>query len=148
MSEQVTSSIEIAAPASRVWDVVMDPSRLGDWVSAHRRCDWSAGELAEGDSFRQTLRLGGINTKIEWTVAELERPRRAVWRGRGPARSRADVVYELSERRGVTQFDYTNSFGLPGGAVGRLAGRVASASKGRREAERSLAALKELLEHE
>ncbi|MDP9188599.1 MAG: hypothetical protein M3O25_05050, partial [Actinomycetota bacterium] len=107
---------------------------------------WDSKRLAEGDSFEQTLRLGGVSTKIEWTVVELQRPRRAVWSGLGPARSRARVVYALSERRGLTTFDYTNSFGFPGGAIGRLAGRVASASAGRSEAEESLAALKELLE--
>ena len=147
MSEEVKSSIEIGAPAARVWDVVMDPARLGDWVSAHKDVEWKpGGSLEEGDCFKQTLRLGGANTRIEWTVVEIERPRRAVWSGRGPARSRAHVTYELGEMRGVTTFVYANSFELPGGPIGRLAGRVASASKGRKEAEKSLAALKELLE--
>lgn len=125
----------------------MDPGRLGEWVSAHRDVDWGGGGLSEGDNFKQTLRLGGANTKIEWTVDELDEPRRAVWSGRGPARSKAHVVYSLDEpERGRTTFDYTNSFELPGGPVGRLAGRVASASKGRAEAEKSLGALKRLLE--
>jgi carbon monoxide dehydrogenase subunit G len=147
MAEEVTSSIEIGAPAGTVWDVVMDPAQLGDWVSAHKSVEWAGGELTKGDSFRQTLRLGGVDTRIEWAVVELDSPRRAVWEGRGPARSVAHVVYALSEpRRGVTRFEYSNAFELPGGAVGRLAGRVASASKGRREAEKSLAALKELIE--
>lgn len=126
--------------------MLMDPSRLGDWVSAHRDVDWDGGELAEGDSFTQTLRLGGAKTKIDWTVVELDEPERAVWTGRGPVKSEASVVYELSEKRGKTTFDYTNSFDLPGGAVGRLAGKVASASKGKAEAEKSLDALKRLLE--
>ncbi|CAN5572540.1 hypothetical protein BH20ACT15_BH20ACT15_08160 [soil metagenome] len=146
MSEEVTSTIEIDAPAGRVWSVLMDPTRLGEWVSAHRDIDWGGGELSQGDSFEQTLRLGGVNTRIEWTVEELDEPRRARWSGLGPARSKAHVVYELGERRGRTTFDYTNSFELPGGAVGRMAGRVASASKGKREAEKSLDALKSLLE--
>ena len=56
------------------------------------------------------------------------------------------MTYELGETGGVTTFVYANSFELPGGPIGRLAGRVASASKGRKEAEKSLAALKKLLE--
>jgi carbon monoxide dehydrogenase subunit G len=147
MAEEVTSSIEIDAPAKAVWEVVMDPSRLGEWVNPHKSVEWSGGDLSKGDSFRQTLRLSGVDTKIEWTVVELDRPKRAVWKGKGPARSVANIVYELSEpSRGTTRFDYTNSFELPGGAVGRLAGRVASASKGRKEAEKTLAKLKQLLE--
>jgi carbon monoxide dehydrogenase subunit G len=147
MAEEVRTSIEIEAPAAAVWDVVMDPTRLGEWVSAHKSVEWSSGDLKKGDSFRQTLRLGGVDSKIEWTVVELDRPDRAVWEGRGPARSVAHVVYELQEpRKGVTDFAYVNSFELPGGPVGRLAGRVASSSKGRKEAEKSLAALKTLIE--
>ena len=97
----------------------MDPARLGDWVSAHRDVDWDGGELAEGDSFTQTLRLGGAKTKIEWTVVELDEPKRAVWTGRGPVKSEASVVYSLDESKGGrTTFDYTNSFELPGGAGG------------------------------
>ena len=46
----------------------------------------------------------------------------------------------------VCELDHTNAFELPGGPVGRLAGRVASAAKGRAEAEKSLANLKQLLE--
>lgn len=146
MAEEVRTEIEIAAPPERVWDVIMDPARLGDWVSAHREVEWAGGELERGSSFRQTLRLGGIDTGIEWTVVELDRPRRAVWTGSGPARSTAHVVYELREDGGATVFDYVNSFDLPGGVIGRLAGRVAGAAKGRREAERSLAQLKALIE--
>jgi uncharacterized protein YndB with AHSA1/START domain len=146
MAEEVRTEIEIAAPPEAVWDVVMDPARLGDWVSAHKDVEWEGGELGEGDSFRQTLRLGGMDTGIEWTVVELDRPHRAVWKGAGPARSTAHVVYELRDRDGGTAFDYVNSFDLPGGALGRIAGRVAGAAKGRKEAERSLASLKQLIE--
>ena len=146
MAEEVRTEIEIAAPPGRVWDVVMDPLRLGDWVSAHKDVEWGGGELERGSSFHQTLRLGGVDTGIRWTVTELDRPRRAEWRGEGPARSKAHVVYELRDLGGGTVFDYVNSFELPGGALGRLAGRVAGAAKGRKEAERSLGALKRLLE--
>ena len=111
----------------------MDPSRLGDWVSAHRDVDWDGGELAEGDSFTQTLRLGGAKTKIDWTVVELDEPERAVWTGRGPVKSEASVVYELSEKRGKTTFDYTNSFDLPGGRgrAPRGQGRIGIEGEGR-----------------
>ena len=32
----VRSSVVIAAPPERVWAVVMDPQRLGEWVTIHR----------------------------------------------------------------------------------------------------------------
>ena len=33
----VQVSTEIDASIETVWDVVMDPDRLGDWVTIHRR---------------------------------------------------------------------------------------------------------------
>ena len=149
MGEEVRSCIEIEASPDEVWDVVMDPNRLGDWVSAHRELHWDGnGELAEGETFAQTLRLGGAKTRIEWTIVDMDRPRSAYWRGRGPISSKAYVTYELTPEGAGTRFDYCNSFDLPGGPIGRLAARVASASKGRSEAEKSLATLKRLLEDE
>ena len=148
MSEKVRSSIEIEASPDEVWEVVMDPNRLGDWVSAHRELHRDGkGELAEGETFAQTLRLGGAKTRIEWTIVDMEKPRSAYWRGRGPIRSKAYVTYDLTPDGSGTRFDYCNSFDLPGGPVGRLAARVASASKGKAEAEKSLATLKSILEN-
>lgn len=146
MASEVRTSTQIGSPPERVWEVLMDPSRLGEWVSAHHDVDWDGGELARGSSFRQTLKLGGVKTRIEWTVAEMDAPRHARWEGIGPAGSTAQIIYELAESDGGTRFDYVNSFELPGGVLGRTAGRVASAAKGRREAERTLAQLKRLLE--
>ena len=36
MGDIVAQSIEIDAPIERVWELVMDPERLGDWVTIHR----------------------------------------------------------------------------------------------------------------
>lgn len=47
MSEEVRTSIEIAAPAGTVWDIVMDHARLGDWVSAHKSVEWDSGEVRQ-----------------------------------------------------------------------------------------------------
>ena len=33
----VTASIQIPAPPDEVWRTVMDPARLGDWVTIHRK---------------------------------------------------------------------------------------------------------------
>ena len=38
----VHATIDIDAPARRVWDIVMDPCQLEDWVTIHR----SLGEVS------------------------------------------------------------------------------------------------------
>jgi hypothetical protein len=71
---KVTSSINIAAAPQDVWNVVMDPKRLGEWVTIHR----GLGEHGR-DHMEQTLCLRGVNFHVRWELAECEEPHRAVW---------------------------------------------------------------------
>jgi uncharacterized protein YndB with AHSA1/START domain len=144
---RVHCAIEIDAPPERVWEVVMDPRRLADWVTIHRRLGDVPPRLERGSTFEQTLNLRGAPLHVAWTVVDVDRPRRAVWEGQGPAHSRASIVYELrpdGEKR--TRFDYTNEFRPPGGALGAVAGRVLVGGLSQREAQRSLQRLKQLVE--
>jgi uncharacterized protein YndB with AHSA1/START domain len=144
----VTSEVELAAPPNEVWEIVMDPHRLGDWVTTHVALgDDTPSALGEGASFTQKLKVGGPTFEVTWKVVEADRPRRVEWAGDGPAGSSARVVYELEPAGGdATKFHYLNEFELPGGPLGRLAGRTVGASKAKREAERTLANLKRLIE--
>jgi carbon monoxide dehydrogenase subunit G len=143
----VNASIEIAAPPEAVWDVVMDPARLGDWVTIHRRLlKAPSGPPRAGDEMEQTICIRGANFRVSWELAECDAPRRAVWTGRGPARSRARTEYRLSSRDGGTRFDYANEFKAPLGPLGALASRALVGGVPEREAKRTLARLKELLE--
>jgi len=145
----VRSTVEIAAPPERVWAVVMDPRRLADWVTIHRSIGSVPERLQRGSRFEQTLNIRGARVQVEWTVIALEEPRRAVWEGRGPAHSRASIVYELRPAgESSTRFEYTNEFKPPGGALGAVAGRVLVGGLSQREAQRSLERLKLLVESE
>lgn len=143
----VHCAIEIAAPPERVWDVVMDPRRLPDWVTIHRSLGPVPATLARGSTFEQTLNLRGAHLHVAWKVIDVDRPRRATWEGRGPAHSRASIVYELhAVDEGRTRFDYTNEFKPPGGPLGAVAGRVLVGGLSQRESQRSLERLKHLVE--
>ncbi|MGB2711143.1 MAG: SRPBCC family protein [Conexibacter sp.] len=145
----VHCTIEIEAPPSRVWEIVMNPQRLADWVTIHRRLGPVPPQLRQGSEFEQTLNLRGAHLHVAWTVVAVDPPRRVVWEGRGPAHSYASIVYELhpdgDER---TRFEYTNEFKPPGGALGAVAGRVLVGGLSQREAQRSLQRLKQLVESE
>jgi carbon monoxide dehydrogenase subunit G len=146
----VRTSIEIAAPPERVWDVLMDPDRLGEWVTIHKKLgDVSDRPLKEGATIEQTLTLRGTSFKVKWTIDEFDRPRHAVWKGNGPAGSRARTQYDLSETAdGGTHFDYVNEFKTPLGPLGAAAGQLVVGDASEREAERTLAQLKALVESE
>jgi uncharacterized protein YndB with AHSA1/START domain len=145
---RLETEVEIAAPRETVFDLLLDPSRLDEWVTSSRGVrDAPDSELRTGSSFRQRLRLGGARFDVRWKVTELERPRLAVWEGRGPAGSHAAVRYELSEDGAGTRFRYCNVYDLPGGRLGAVAGRVASRAA-RSSMRSSLRNLKRLLESE
>jgi|SRR5579884_3284791 len=141
-------NIEIDAPIERVWETVMDPDRLKDWVTIHRAVrDVSDGDLQTGSTMEQVLHIRGVSFHVHWTLVDVHPPNRAEWNGRGPAHSRARITYALSSiEGGRTSFEYTNEFTPPGGRLGTLASRVIVGAASEREANNSLNRLKALLE--
>lgn len=147
MGDVVSQSIAIDAPIEQVWELVMDPDRLGEWVTIHESVfDVPDGDLEQGSRFGQRMKLKGVPLKVRWRIAEMDAPRLARWEGEAAAGAKARISYELRENGDGTVFDYENEFDMPGGKVGKLAGRAFNAASGNREAKKSLARLKKLLE--
>ncbi len=144
----VTASIDIDAPREQVFETMLDPARLDEWVTIHRRVNRAdEGPLREGYEMEQTLCVRGANFKVRWTLTEHEPTVRATWEGRGPAHSYARTAYVLRDLNGSgTRFEYENEFKAPGGFLGAAASRVLVGGVPQREANRSLAQLKALLE--
>ena len=146
----VHATIEIDTPPERVWETIMNPDRLGEWVTIHRSVsEVSDRPLKQGSTLRQVLHVRGVSFHVNWTLAAVTAPRRADWEGHGPAHSRATIRYVLSgDGDGPTKFDYMNEFNPPGGKLGVLASRVIVGAASEREANHSLNRLKALLERD
>jgi uncharacterized membrane protein len=146
----VHAHIEIDAPMQRVWETVLDPHHLKDWVTIHKSVrDVSDSPLRKGSTMEQVLQIRGVSFHVHWTLTELRAPQRAEWEGQGPAHSVARIRYELSGGDdGRTQFAYTNEFMPPGGRLGNVASRFIVGATSQREANNSLARLKALLERD
>ena len=144
----VSAEIEIDAPIERVWETIMDPTRLGDWVTIHKSVsNVSQNPLRQGSTMDQSMSVKGLTFRVHWTLVSVDSPRCAQWEGAGPARSNALIRYELSSDDGArTTFRYTNEFHPPGGRLGNVAGRMIVGATSEREAHNSLARLKALLE--
>jgi uncharacterized protein YndB with AHSA1/START domain len=139
---EVQTSIDIDAPVEEVWRTVMDPERLREWVTIHRRLVSHSDHQME-----QVLCLRGANFKVHWELDTNEPPHHAEWKGRGPARSRAETEYRLTDNgSGGTRFDYRNEFKAPLGPFGAVASRALVGGLPRREADASPRKLKALLE--
>jgi uncharacterized membrane protein len=144
----VRVKIDVDAPIDRVWETVMDPSRLKDWVTIHRAVrDVSDGQLHRGSTMDQILHLRGVSFRVHWTLVDVDPPTLAQWEGRGPAHSRALIRYQLTPKGDDrTAFEYTNEFTPPGGRLGIVASRVIMGATSEREANNSLQRLKHLVE--
>jgi uncharacterized protein YndB with AHSA1/START domain len=144
---RVTASIEIDASPERVWEIVMDPQCLERWVTIHRRLlRADAGPPEVGFEMEQAIHLRGVTVDVHWELVECEPPRRAVWEGRGPARSRAHTEYLLRGNGGGTRFDYQNEFRAPLGPVGAIVSRALVGGMPQREANHTLQELKREIE--
>jgi carbon monoxide dehydrogenase subunit G len=143
----VTASICIAAPPADVWKMIMDPNSLEDWVTIHRKLlDADDGPLRVGYLMDQRVHLRGVSLDVHWRLVECRSPERAVWEGRGPARSRARTEYTLEAKDGGTRFDYRNEFRAPLGPVGAIVSRALVGGMPEREARRTLDRLRAQLE--
>jgi uncharacterized protein YndB with AHSA1/START domain len=84
--------IHIDAPVQTVWDTVMDPNRLKEWVTIHRDVrDVSANPTRKGATMEQVMHMRGLNFTVHWMLADVNAPTRAEWQGQGPAHSRARI---------------------------------------------------------
>jgi len=145
---EVIVSIDIDAPPGVVFDTMLDPHRLHEWVTIHRALLYAdAGAPAVGMRMQNRLSLRGAAFKVDWVLTDCDRPHHAKWTGRGPARSRAETEYRLqSLDGGGTRFSYRNDFAAPFGPLGAVASRALVGGVPEVEARRSLANLKSLLE--
>jgi len=143
----VTVSTQIEASPEQVWELIMDPRRLQDWVTIHRKLvHANGGSPRSGYAMDQQICLRGVTLEVHWKLIECEAGRHAVWEGRGPARSRARTEYLLRSENGGTHFDYRNEFRPPLGPVGALASRALVGGVPEREAKLSLQRLRAQLE--
>ncbi len=143
----VTASTWIAVAPAEVWETVMDPTRLGDWVTIHRRLRRAdEGPPRVGYEMDQQVHLRGVSVEVHWTLVECRAGELAVWEGRGPARSRARTEYVLRPEGDGTRFDYRNEFHPPLGPVGAIISRALVGGMPEREAKRTLKLLRAYLE--
>jgi carbon monoxide dehydrogenase subunit G len=143
---KVERTIEISAPPERVYEVVMDPRHLENWVTIHDHLQEAPdGSLETGSELTQCLKLAGRRFNVHWKVVEDDPCRRVVWDGKGPVHSHARVVYEFEPNGNGTRFSYCNEYDLPGGVLGRMAGGAVKRVTGK-EVDATLQRLKQLVE--
>ncbi len=141
----VTAELQIDAAPQAVWDVALNPQRLGDWVTIHRELnDCDEGRARLGFELVQTIELRGAPLKVRWELVGCDEPHLAKWAGSGAAGSRAETSYRLEAKDGGTRFHYSNEFFPPLGIIGRVAERALAGDLPQREAMASLERLRQI----
>jgi uncharacterized protein YndB with AHSA1/START domain len=97
MTDQVSVSREITAPAEQVWAMVSDVTRMGEWSPENEGAVWLGGATSAqaGAKFRGTNRIGKRKWKTLATVTEVEPGRRFSFRVSATVIKVADWSYEV-----------------------------------------------------
>ena len=86
MSREVRAEAELRASPGEIWEIVMDPRRLGEWVTTHEGLEGDVPDrLEQGSTFKQRLKVGGPTFTATWNVVECDPPHHVRWEGRVPA---------------------------------------------------------------
>ncbi len=111
----IEETVSLPAPPQRVWEVVSDPARFGDWLTMHR--SW-AGEtpaaFAQGDRVTQLAGIANIPITITWTVDAYEPPRAVRLSGTALLGVAASIALDIAaEGDGASRLAVTVAFDGP-----------------------------------
>jgi carbon monoxide dehydrogenase subunit G len=139
---EVTQSVEIAAPAEKVWEVATDLSRYGEWNTSHTGFPDGTPTTEAGATFKEKITIMGMPGEATWTIAEAVAPERTVWSGQGPIGITLGTKLELAPSGDGTTVSISVSF--DGGPLSGPMGATVAASAQKGAAE-SLEKLKSLV---
>ena len=83
---EANASQQIAAPREKVWAIISDPSRFGEWLSVHTK--WKEAPpatLSKGATMSEVLTIMGMANTINFTVEEYDAPNSTKFSGTGMA---------------------------------------------------------------
>ena len=105
----VSASIEIAAPAPQVFDILADPRRHVeiDGSDMIRCCLDGPERLGLSSEFVMSMRLWGVPYRVRNRVVEFEENRLIAWRHFEPQRWRFELEPTESGIRVTETFDYS-----------------------------------------
>lgn len=122
------------ASAAEVWTVLQDVRRLVQWSPSTTAVDGPDRLRAEGDTFTQTVAVGGRSFRSRWTVDRFEAARRLTLSGRITPGVRVEMDETITPMDDGTEVCLTMRYKLPFGPLGRLAGKLGLVGRAEREA--------------
>lgn len=144
---RIERQIEIDRSPEEVFKVLTDLDQLPHWATTVvENHNTPEKPLETGNKFGQTVRLAGRNITTEWEVTDLQPGRNLAYRATGPQGSTLEMKQTVHPRDGGSRVELEIDYELPGGVFGEAVDSIYLERRNNREAEQSLANLKDLLE--
>ncbi len=140
---KIEETIDLPASADKVWAVVSDPSRFGDWLGMHQ--SWKGDvptEFAKGTQATAIVSLLNMPNTITWTVDEYEPPKMVKMSGTGMAGVKVAITLGVEPEGDGSKMSIISEFEgqMLVGAIGQAVEKA-----GREELASSAARLRELV---
>lgn len=124
---EVSVSATISAPADKIWAVITDFERFGEWNTIHVAFpNGGPAELASGAVYGEKMTLMGMPAEVSWTVSEVAAASTLAMDGKGPMGITLRQQYTLTPDGDGTKITVDSEF--KGAAVNMLAARVKEAT--------------------
>jgi uncharacterized protein YndB with AHSA1/START domain len=94
---KIEKTVEFAAAPEKVWGVVSDPSRFGEWLGMHKA--WKGdvpAEFTKGSQVTAIVSLLNMPNTITWTVDEYDPPNSVRLSGTGMAGVKVAITLEVA----------------------------------------------------
>jgi carbon monoxide dehydrogenase subunit G len=140
---KIEKTVEFAAAPDKVWAVVSDPARFGEWLGMHQSWKGEAPtEFSKGAQATAIVSLLNMPNTITWTVDEYEPPKAVRLSGTGMAGVKVAISLAVTPSGSGTSMSIGAEFEgqMIVGAIG-----AAIEKAGNTELDNSLAKLGELV---
>jgi carbon monoxide dehydrogenase subunit G len=140
---KIEKTVEFDAAPDKVWAVVSDPSRFGEWLNMHK--SWKGDpptEFAKGTQATAVVSLLNMPNTITWTVDEYDPPKSVKLSGTGMAGVKVAITLGVAPRGSGSAMSLTAEFEgqMLVGAIGQAVEKA-----GIQELDESTAKLAELV---
>ena len=140
---KIEKTVEFDATPEKLWAVVSDPSRLGEWLGMHKA--WKGEvptEFTKGSQVTAVVSLLNMPNTITWTVDEFEAPKRVRLSGTGLAGVKVAISLDVAPHGAGSQLGIAAEFEgqMIVGAIGQAVEKA-----GTQELDESTAKLADLV---
>jgi carbon monoxide dehydrogenase subunit G len=108
---KIEKTVHFDATPAKVWDVVSDPSRFGEWLGMHKA--WKGevpAEFSKGAQVTAVVSLLNMPNAITWTVDEYQPPRLVRLSGTGLAGVQVAIALDVEPKDDGTDMSITADF--------------------------------------